>query len=295
MNAATETRYEVITKDIEYLVHPEITLTVRLHLPQGPGPFPLIAEVHGGAWCRGDRLDEDRFNASIAQRGIVVAALDFRMPPLAAYPASLQDINYATRWLKTHAHEWNSHPEMVGVMGLSSGAHQAILMAMRPKDKRYAALQLASPDASNQDAQVKFAVLCWPVIDPLGRYRYALDLQAAGGDYPATIDRVIPDHLKFWGDEATMSEGSPALALERGEAAQLPPVMCLQGDKDIVHPRAHLERFVRSYREVGGDVAVIWYPNEMEGFVKTHPDSESTAKAVEDIVEFVSLNAGAHP
>ncbi|QIL79967.1 alpha/beta hydrolase [Diaphorobacter sp. HDW4A] len=284
MTATTDTLHEVTTHDIDYLVHPGITLQVRIHQPEGPGPFPLIAEVHGGAWCRGDRLDEDRFNYSLAQRGIVVAAIDFRMPPDAAYPASMQDINYAIRWLKANAKKWRSSANRVGIMGLSSGAHQAILGAMRPKDARYSALPLAN---ENQDASVNCAVLCWPVIDPLGRYRYACDLQRAGGDYPPTIDRVIPDHLKYWGNEEAMSEGSPALALERGEAARLPPVLYLQGDKDIVHPRAHLERFVTAYREAGGDVTLNWYPGEVEGFVKTRPDSPSTAKAVNDVVQFV--------
>src|SRR5690606_20136292 len=95
--------HAVKVEEVEYLRHGGQSLLARLHLPQGPGPFPLLVDVHGGAWCRGDRLDEDRFNQALAGHGIIVAALDFRMPPQAGYPASLADINHGIRWLKSNA------------------------------------------------------------------------------------------------------------------------------------------------------------------------------------------------
>lgn len=219
MSPETSATFDVTTEDVEYRRHEGGPLLARLYLPQGAGPFPLLAEVHGGAWCRGDRLDEDRLNQALARRGIAVAALDFRMPPQAGYPASIADVNYGVRWLKSRAPQWRIRPEMVGLMGLSSGAHQAVLAAMRPRDPRYAALPVTGA-AAGIDARAAFVVMCWPVIDPLGRYHYALELQASGRPYPEAIDRVIPDHLKYWGGEEEMAEGSPVLALERGEAVE---------------------------------------------------------------------------
>lgn len=277
--------FALTVSDVEYTRHDGVPLLARLYLPQGAGPFPLLAEVHGGAWCRGDRHDEDRFNRLLAGRGIGVAALDFRMPPQAGYPASLQDINLALRWLKVNAESWGSRPGLVGLMGLSSGAHQAMLAAMRPADPRYAALPLAHDPGV--DAAAACVVLCWPVIDPLGRYHYARALQAGGQPYPEAIDRVIPDHLRYWGDEAAMAEGSPLLALERGEAVATPPVLYLQGERDIVHPRAHLDRFVAAYRAAGGELALRLFPDEAEGFVKTKPDGPATAEAAAEVARFV--------
>ena len=51
-----------------------------------------------------------------------MVSLDFRMPPDGGYPASLADANYAIRWLKTRAASLRSRPDLVGVMGTSSGA-----------------------------------------------------------------------------------------------------------------------------------------------------------------------------
>lgn len=296
MDPATDSDLSV--EDVEYARHAGGPLLARLYLPPGPGPFPLVAEVHGGAWCRGDRLDEDRLNRALARRGIGVAALDFRMPPQAGYPASLADINLAMRWLKSRAAQWRSRPELVGLMGLSSGGHQAMLAAMRPHDPRYAGLPL-SDAAGSADARAAFVVLCWPVIDPLGRYRYARELQASGQPYPDAIDRVIPDHLKYWRDEDAMAEGSPVLALERGETVDTPPVLVLQGERDVVHPRAHLERFVAAYGDAGGEVSLRWFPEEAEGFVNKKPEAPSTAAAIEAIAHFVkdrcaSLGAATH-
>lgn len=276
---------DILVEDIEYLRHGDVPLLLRLYRPRGSGPFPLLAEVHGGAWCRGDRLDEDRLNRALAARGMVVAALDFRMPPQAAYPASLADINLALRWLKAHTAGWGCDPARLGLLGLSSGAHQAMLTAMRPQDPRYAALPL--PGGEGLDARAAFVVLCWPVIDPLGRYRYAREWQASGRPYPETIARVLPDHVKYWGNEDAMAEGSPVLALERGEAVALPPVLYLQGDADLVHPRAQLERFVEAYRHAGGELVLRWFEGEAEGFVNRNPDAPATARAVDAIVGFV--------
>lgn len=281
---------DIDVQDFEYLRHGPDPLFVRVYAPQGPGPFPLLAELHGGAWCRGDRLDEDRLNRELASRGIVMAALDFRQPPQGVYPASLQDINLGIRWLKAHAGRWHSTEARVGVMGLSSGAHQAILGAMRPQDPRYAALPL--PEGPHLDASVPFAVLCWPVIDPIARYRYGKALQSSGQPYPPAIDRVLPDHDRYWPDEAAMEEGNPARALQRGEAMRRPEVLLLQGTADAMHPMPHLERFIEDYRRSGGCLSLELYPGEDAGFVNKRPDSPSTLRAIADIARFVHRAAG---
>src|SRR5690606_26221732 len=273
-------------EEVEYLRHGGQSLLARLHLPQGPGPFPLLVDVHGGAWCRGDRLDEDRFNQALAGHGIIVAALDFRMPPQAGYPASLADINHGMRWVRSRAASWGSRADLVSLMGISSGGHQAMLLAMRADDARYAVHDLPA-GLQAHDARVNRVVLCWPVIHPLARYHYALALQAGGKPYPEGIDRVIPDHISFWGDEAAMAEGNPVLALERGEQTETPPVLYLQGDRDLMHPRDQAEQFIAAYAQAGGKVFVRWFAGEEDGFIKKHPDSAATAEAAAEVARFL--------
>ena len=85
--------HEIDVEDVEYLRQGDTPLLARLFKPRGQGPFPAIVELHGGAWCMGDRLNDTTINEQLARGGILVAALDFRVPPAASYPASLADIN----------------------------------------------------------------------------------------------------------------------------------------------------------------------------------------------------------
>ena len=285
----TNGNYEIDVQDIEYVRHATGPLLARLFKPRGSGPFPLVVDLHGGAWCRGDRLNDTVMTEPLAKSGVVVAALDFRMPPVAPYPASLADINYGIRWFKTRAAELGSRSDMVGVMGSSSGAHQAMLSAMRPHDPRYAAIPLPA-GAAAVDASVRCVVMCWPVIDPLGRYQYAKKLQAGGKPYPDVVDRVLPSHDQFWQTEEAMAEGSPVRALERGERVEMPPALYLQGTRDAAHPRADLDRFVAQYRKAGGEVDLELFEGEAEGYINKSP--VAARRTIEKIIEFVHKQLG---
>lgn len=284
INSAVTSAIDV--EDVEYVRHGGKPLLARLFKPRGVGPFPLIVELHGGAWCRGDRTNDTLLNEPLAKSGVVVAALDFRMPPDAGYPASMADINYAIRWFKTRAAGLGSRPDMVGALGISSGAHQAMLNAMRPRDPRYAAIALPA-GAPAVDATVRAVVMCWPVIDPLGRYHYAKKLKAGGKPYPDIVDQVLPCHDEYWQTEAAMAEGNPVLALERGERVEMPPVLYLQGADDPAHPRPQLDRFVAGYRKAGGQVELELYENAGRSFITKDPTSPAAVRAMDKIIEFV--------
>ena len=281
--------HEFTVEDVEYLSHGGSPLLLRLFKPKGAGPFPLMIDLHGGAWCGQDRTSDAMFNEALARSGVVVAALDWRMPPVAGYPASLADINYATRWLKARAGELKARADRVGMIGISSGGHQAMLAAMRPRDKRYAAIPLAGHRRHRRHGRGRRVV--WPVIDPLRRFHHAKRLQAAGGKYPEQIDRVIPLHTKFWGTEEAMEEGNPVGILDRGEAVEMPPVLYVQGANDIVHPKADLERFVESYRKRGGEVDLALYEGEGGGFIRD-PASKAAPLAMQRIIDFVHARLG---
>src|SRR5262249_38942817 len=149
--------------------------------------------------------------------GVVVMAIDFRMPPEAKYPASLCDINYAIRWLKQHAAEFKVRPELVGGVGTSSGGHQIMLSALRPKDPRYTAIPLSG---AATDASLAHVAICWAINNPSARYRMAKE---------KGLVRLQAAHDAFWPDEAAMEDANPTQILTRGETVSLPPVLLLQG------------------------------------------------------------------
>ena len=258
------TMAEFDVRDVEYLRHGSQRLLARLHMPRGrPGPFPLLVECHGGGWCANDRFAEKLRHEALASHGVASLALDFRSGDDAPYPASLQDINYAVRWAKRHAAEFNSRPEFVGLSGMSSGGHLAMLAAMRPRDPRYAAIELP-PGPPGCDAEVRFVVLSWPVINPLSRYRYAKRLDASENP-PSWTASIIARHEAYWQTEANMTEGNPVLALERGEAVSLPDAIYFQAREDALHnykdPASPFDghepyRFVADYQAAGGRITL---------------------------------------
>lgn len=253
----------VTTEDIEYLRHGDRAMTLRLFRPAGDGPFPFVVDLHGGAWTKGDLTECEGRSRHFAELGIAAAALDFRHAE-DGYPASLQDINYAVRWLKARASELGLDPHRVGIAGQSSGGHLAMLAAMRPRDPRYAKVPLDGGGAA--DATVRCVGMTWPVINPLSRYRHALRRRAS--DDPPAWTADIPERQDtYWGTEDAMSEGNPMLALERGEAVETPPAMWVQGQPDEIHdyrdPEAGVdlnepERFARNYRNDGGEIDIVY-------------------------------------
>ena len=284
MNKAVTSHYEIDVEDVEYLRHGDKALLARVYKPRGAGPFPLVIDLHGGAWCNKDRFSDAGTDEPLAKSGVVVVALDFRMPPDGKYPDSIADVSYAIRWCKAHAAELKTTPERVGILGVSSGGHQAMLAAMRPQDPRYVAIK--APGDAAIDASVRAVVLCWPVIDPLGRYRYAKNLKEEG-KHMKQAENWMTSHEKYWTDETEMAEGNPTLALERGERVRMPPVVYIQGTADLAHPKPSREQFIAAYRKAGGRVELYTFDGVGEAFITNDPDSPQAKDALEKIIEFV--------
>ena len=263
-------------KDVPYLHHAGEPLLASLYIPEGKGPFPGVVEVHGGAWGSNDRLSNTAIHTKLAENGVVVMAIDFRLAPT-KYPAALEDINYAVRWLKAHAGDYEIKPEWIGGVGTSSGAHQLMLSALRPRDPRYSAIPGGEGDAS-----LAFIALCWPIVDPLARYRMAM---ATG------LERLQAAHELWWPDEAAMADANPQLILERGEAGKLPPVLVIQGTNDANVTPDMADRFAAAYHKAGGTLDLEKFDGEPHAFIGQDPTAPAALAALDAIADFVRRQA----
>jgi acetyl esterase len=273
---AVPVRFEIEVRDLAYQHQDGAPLSARLYRPIGPGPFPALIDVHGGAWASGDRLNNAPLDEALAKSGIVVLAIDFRMPPLWRYPASIADVNLATRWLKARTSEFGSRRELVGGLGTSSGGHQLLLSVLKPEEPSYAGLPLA--EAPAEDAHLPYIVLCWPISDPLARYRM---VREKGNS------RLVEAHDAYWPSEAAMAEGNPQLILEHGAAAALPPAIVVQGTADDNVTPDMANRFAAAYRAQGGRLALHKFAGQPHTFIMRDPASEASRQATELIRDFV--------
>lgn len=98
--------------------------------PEGAGPFPLVVCVHGGAWQSGSKSGYGVALGLLAQNGYAAASVDYRLAPRYPFPAQIEDVREAVRYLREHAAELKIDPGRVAVLGDSAGGHLALLLGL---------------------------------------------------------------------------------------------------------------------------------------------------------------------
>ncbi len=240
------------------------TLIARVYQPQGAGPFPVLLDLHGGAWSRKDRYANEPMARAIAASGMLVVSPDLRLSDEAPYPASVQDANHALRWLKHKSKEWNGDPTNFGVLGSSSGGHVAQLIAMRPRDARYAAIPL--PEAPNLDATIAYVATRSPISNPVARRAQA---EKKGNK------EMMKKSDTFFSAPDSIHEANPHEILERKEKVTLLPMLIMQGELDdnVIPPIQ--EKFAAAYRAAGGECQLeIFKGCEHEWTAVPSPDAD---------------------
>ncbi len=135
-------------------------LKLDLYTPHGVrGPLPLVIWVHGGGWFRGSRNPCPI--APLATRGYVVAAVDYRHSGIAPFPAQMQDVKAAVRWIRQHPELCHADPTRIGVWGASAGGTLACLLGLAAGDSVPDGLTSLSPS----DTGVNCVVALFPPTD----------------------------------------------------------------------------------------------------------------------------------
>jgi acetyl esterase/lipase len=183
-------------------------LLADVYLPQLPGPLPAVLMIHGGGWSGGTRRQTAALARRVARRGYVVVNAAYRLAPAARFPAPVEDLQQALRWMRANSASLGLDPARIGAWGYSAGAHlAALLAALRPGDRLYAA-----------DARLA-AVVAGGIPADLHKFR--------GG-------RLLTQFLgeKWTPDSALYRESSPAAYV----AAGAPPVFLYHGTLDRLVP-----------------------------------------------------------
>jgi acetyl esterase len=114
------------------------SMQLRVYVPEGTGPFPMMVWAHGGSFIRGtlDLFDAGRRAFTKASNCIVVA-VDQRLSPEARFPAPLEDVYAALQWTVDHASELGGGAQpSIGVAGESSGGNLAAAVTLLARDRR---------------------------------------------------------------------------------------------------------------------------------------------------------------
>lgn len=125
--------------------------TLDLFLPDsGTGPFPLIVAIHGGAFQFGHKSDgqENPMKAGLA-RGYAVASINYRLSKEAKFPAAIQDVKAAIRFLRAQAAQYQLDPNRFAAWGGSAGGNLAALAATSAREPLFHDSALGNSEQSD--------------------------------------------------------------------------------------------------------------------------------------------------
>ena len=121
-------------RTLTYASRGGVDLVLDLYLPANPvrRPTPVIVFLHGGGWSGGTRTTGPDFQRYFAQDGFAMASLEYRLTPSITFPANVEDVRTAVRWLKANAAAHVLDPDRICLWGTSAGGHLAAVAGLAP-------------------------------------------------------------------------------------------------------------------------------------------------------------------
>jgi acetyl esterase/lipase len=225
-------------RELEYAVHGGVSLEAHLYSPKGPGKHPAVIAVHGGGW-RLANLDNYRYLGPwLAERGYAVLAVTHRLsaPGSKVFPEAVQDVRAAVRLARGKGPELGIDPERLALMGDSSGAHLASLVALAGDQPPFADAGVST--------RVKAAVCVYGVYDLVAQWRH--DQLARPRD--PIVERFLG--VSLIDDRRPYLEASPLswVSARNNSTAFL---VVWGTDDDVVDPKEQSGTFLEALKQAG--------------------------------------------
>lgn len=219
-----------LIKDVVYGHADGIDLKLDLAQPaMREGPLPALVFIHGGGWQMGTKNDFEPVIRQFASEGYVTVSVGYRLAPKHPWPAQIEDVKCAVRFLRAHADDYGVDPDAIGAIGHSAGAHLALLLGlMNPED----GFEDSGGHAGVSSKVQAVINVCGPT--DLRVWRASTEAhaeaRAATGkdfedvlmDFVGTTDRDAP----------VIAQVSPVAYID----ADAPPIITFHGGKDPVVP-----------------------------------------------------------
>ena len=231
-----------VIKDVRYATVGDHELLLDLYLPKAkkPAESPLIVWVHGGAWRRGSKASMPL--GWLVENGYAVASIDYRLSPVARFPAQVHDCKAAIRFLRANAKKYGYNADRIGIAGSSAGGH---LVALVGTTNGHARLEGSVGDHLDQSSDVE------AIIDYYGPTNFLTILKQST---PHGLGVRIPALQLLLGNQP---ENVPELAklaspVEHVDAKD-PPLLLVHGDQDPQVPINQSHELHGKYKELGLD------------------------------------------
>ena len=124
---------EQIAAGRAYGSDPRQTFDVYAPTARSGAPLPVVVFIYGGSWNSGSKSEYAFAGKALAAQGFVTAVIDYRLRPQIRFPDFLDDCARGVAYVAAHAAEFGGDRRRVFVLGHSSGAYNAVMIALDPK------------------------------------------------------------------------------------------------------------------------------------------------------------------
>lgn len=224
LNAFSSDKGFQLTQDVPYDFANSLTLDV--YRPLRTLDAPVVVFFYGGRWSSGDKAEAKFVGQALASRGYVAVIPNVRKYPEVRFPAFVEDAAKAVRWTRNVVDGYGGDPKKIFVMGHSSGAHIAAMLAM---DGKY--LQQAGGSRDWLRGMIGLA----------GPYDFM----------PITA----PDLRDLFGPPDQFPYSQPVFFADGSN----PPLLLMSGRDDETVPVKNTESLAASVAKAGGTVETVIY------------------------------------
>jgi acetyl esterase/lipase len=256
-------------RDVTYCTLDNVELKMDIYRPQGStAPTPALLYVHGGGWTGGDKRSGEgiRDIPELLARGYLVAAVNYRLAPRYKFPAMIEDVKCAVRFLRANAERFSINPEKIGAWGGSAGGHLVALLGTADATAGWDVGQYLE-----QSSRVQ------AVVDMYGPTDLTVLFEGAN---PRLMEQVFGTSDR---NSETLQKASPVNWVSSDD----PPFLILHGERDPLVPVSQSQIFYEKLQAAGVPATFVIVKNAGHGFAPLGgPISPSRQELTKMIADF---------
>ncbi len=263
-----------VERDVTYCTIDGIALKLDLYFPDSTDakPLPVAINIHGGSWSAGDKVNSDSAIdiPTLVARGYLVVGVNYRHAPTHKFPAQIQDVKCAVRFLRANAARFNLDPNRIGAWGCSAGGHLVSLLGVTDQNAGWDNVGEHKEQSSRIQAA---APLCAPA-----------DISLYDGIARSEmLKRVFGSNT---GINPNLLRASPVTFVSKDD----PPFLILQGDQDTIVSPQHGEKLYAKLTAAGVSAKLITVKNATHCLPpepEMSPSREEISKMIADFFDQV--------
>jgi acetyl esterase/lipase len=234
----------IVDRDITYRTVDGVPLQLDIARPaKAEGPLPLVVCIHGGGWHHGHRAFWGATTTDLAREGFVAATVSYRLAPQHKWPAQIEDVKAAVRFLRANAQKYGIDPKRVACLGDSAGGHLSLMLGLTDDD------DFEAGENQDQPAKVQAVINYY---GPTNMDTWKLDERGTATLAAAFQGKNLDQLIESWTgisdrNDPRLDKVSPASYLD----SQDPPVLTFQGTADVLVPVAQARELDELARKAG--------------------------------------------